>query len=142
MRGWPVAIVIILALFAVFYRMDTQDVFIYPTVDEVTITSAKAGELATLVGTAEKLRGECVISPTHTDTVITDATGNSFIVNQRSGMVLRLPAGKHKIKLQFEVPRLAAVGPAYVVFDNTYQCLVFEVSAKTPAYPFEVLSDD
>ena len=142
MRGWPVAIVIALAVFAVFYRMDTQDVFIYPKIEDVTITSAKAGELATLVGVAEKLRGECVVSPTHTDTVITDSTGNSFIVNQHSGMVLSLPAGIHKIKLQFEVPRLAAVGPAHVVFDNTYKCIAFEVLSETPAYPFEVLPDE
>lgn len=43
MRGWPIFIVVLIGVFAVFYRIDTQDVFIYPEADDVSVTSAAPG---------------------------------------------------------------------------------------------------
>ncbi|MEL6663355.1 MAG: hypothetical protein AAFR33_10150 [Pseudomonadota bacterium] len=130
---------VLAAAYGLLRLYGTRQVFIYPTVDEVEVVGAAPGGLVTVRGTIQKLRGECVVKPIHTDTILTDATGNAFIINQRSGIVLDLPAGTFDVEMHFEMPRFAVPGMGTVEYHNLYNCGLFEVYQESPAYAVEVL---
>ena len=126
-------------VFVVWWFAEQRPVMIYPAIDEYTYTPAKPGGVGVVSGTVEKLRGDCDVRVSPSDLVLVDANGGVFVINQRSGLRLRLPKGRHEVNIKFEVPRFAAPGAATVSLQQIYDCWPFPITQHSPAYKFEVL---
>jgi len=124
-----------------WWYSEQRPVMIYPSPETAIHVPASPGHIGSITGTLQKLRGDCDAHPTMADTILIDSMGAGHIINQRSGMRLRLPKGSHDVTIEFEVPRLVAPGMGTIEIYQTYECWPFSVRQKSPVYPFEVLTD-
>lgn len=142
MRFGPGDILAIVAIIVlVWWFSEQRPVMVYPPEDQYTYTPAKPGGVAAIKGVVEKLRGDCDAKVSPSDLVMRDFSGGMFVINQRSGLRLRLAKGQHEVAIEFEVPRFAAAGPATVSLHQTYDCWPFPVRQHSPQYRFEVLDE-
>lgn len=77
------------------------------------LETAAPGDEAKIVFRVRKVRSECHTVPHLMRFEVVDAAGESFLVNQRSGIPNDLPMGSFEREVTFEVPRFAVPGQAY-----------------------------
>lgn len=113
----------------------------------VMVASGKPGGETSITYSLEKRREECITIPHLMRFEVIDSSGESFIVNQRSGIPNNMPNGAFSRNITFEIPRFAHPGLAYVVLHATFTCewppgfnwLVYQA---LPPIPFEIEAAD
>lgn len=113
---------------------------------EVTV-DGKPGGVATVVFNIERVRDECRLVPHLMNFEVIDSAGESYIINQRSGISNNLPEGMFERLVRFEVPRFAASGPAVLEIHGVMTCewpfgISWRVYQSLPRLSFNVIGAD
>ena len=133
---------ILVALFLSYRWYAKRPAGIDPLPSEVHVTPAPAGGVMILTTKYTKLRDECLIEPVASDTYLRDSSGNTFMINQRSGLRTYMRKGEWPLEIYLEVPRFAQPGSGVVWFETTYLCNDFwRTHSTTPEYPVQILEE-
>lgn len=108
------------------------------------VENAKQGGVAQITFLFEKLREPCELNKPANMLWLIDANGDSFSINQRSGMPAVIMAGEGRSALRFEVPRFAASGTALVYLEGAFDCtdtlgFKWTVPHRSPEYAVKIL---
>lgn len=111
------------------------------------VVDAKPGDIATIQFRFDKIRQLCRLNTQINTLWLVDSTGQSFSVNQRSGMPAEVSGGIGLSVLRFEVPRFAHPGRAQVYLRGGFDCddalgKTWTIRHVSPRYTVEVKSSD
>lgn len=146
-RTLTIALAVMASILAACYVMlenyATRPAFDWVGSPAEMMKTARPGGAAEIAFRVRKVRSECHTVPHRMLFEVVDATGESFIVNQRSGIPSDLPVGSFERVVVFEVPRFAATGQAYVKMHGVLTCewppgIDWVVYQSLPAIPFVI----
>jgi len=103
-----------------------------PAITSIVEDADQGGE-ASITFLFEKLREPCLLNKSRNMLWLTDSHGDSFSINQRSGMPAIIMAGEGRSTLRFEIPRFDADGLARVYLNGAFDCRdIFGFTWTTP----------
>lgn len=107
------------------------------------IETADPGDVGRIAFRVMKVRSECDTIPHLMHLEVRDSSGESFSVNQRTGIPSHLNYGDTERVTYFEVPRFAQNGPAEVIMHGYFVCvwppgMAWRVEQSLPPIPFEI----
>lgn len=100
---------------------DGRSAVVFFAQQEADVSYAAPGEIGTVALEFDMTRNNCVILPYRNIMVMQDRSGQHKI-NQRSAIPTVVPMGRHQNILEFEVPRLAEEGNAYIQIYGAFLC--------------------
>lgn len=146
-RTLTIALAVLASILAACYVMlekyATRPAFDWAGSPAEMTQTAPPGGAAEVAFRVRKVRSECHTVPYKMRLEIVDSLGESFVVNQRSGIPNDLPLGSFERVVVFEVPRFAEPGQAYVKMHGVLTCewppgINWVVYQSLPAIPFVI----